>query len=723
MGLILVAAGTVQAQEARGAIPDLPSANLQVSWSDFKTLLQQLQPPPPPPIAPPPVPWSLNSTVFLADATTPNAVRIEAEYQVHVWAEGWNKIPLLGAEAALESALLDDKPSFLSVEKDQFVLLLDRPGAHVLKAVFHAPVATKEGIVSFGFPCARSSVSRMTLRLGIADAVVSAPAAADIRTQPSEGGMTADLVFRGGDKIDVSWRLPAKALPPKEPPRIACRQSTLDTVSERLIACTSLLQFDVLRGDTTQFTLRLPALVRVTQLEGAGTEWTTREEGDIQTIAVALNHAVTDHYEFTVAYECPIAESAASIALPHLEVLNMERQSAFLAVATRGPVETKAETPPTGVRRIDTNELPAALRMQSTDPILHAFVLDETAAPPALDLRRLEEVPVLVADIEQARYESVVTEQGLMLTRAAWVVRNNLKKFLRVNLGPDVEVWGATVSGREVRPARESADSPPGEMLLPLSKSNEAGRRVDSFPVELYYLRRLPMTHTWADTLVFETPKTDLTANRVAWEILLPAAQCVYRTFGDFMPVDQLSAMVAVPSTAVTLKQGVASVAAPGAPAETLRRLREGMERMPAQRAPAPPAQTGLAPATVEGIQPVRLELPRVGESHCFERMLVPEGTALKLTLQVYDARLTMVVHALLRLAAVLFGLLAARRLWRRFTRPVQANTATAFVVLAFAANAAGLSPAAFAGWTLLGAAIALAIRWRRGQSFVPVQS
>ncbi len=721
MGLILVLAAGVQAQQTAVTIPDLPSANLQVNWSDFKALLQQLQPPPPPPIAPPPVPWSLNSAVFLADATTPNAVRIEAEYHVHVWAEGWNKIPLLGAEAALESALLDDKPSFLSVEKDQFVLLLDHPGAHVLKVVFHVPLETKEGVASFGFPCAHSSVSRMTLRLGVAGAVVSAPAAADISTQPMDGGMSADLVLRGGDKIDVSWRLPAKALPPKEPPRIACRQSTLATVSERLIASRSLLQFDLLRGETTQFALRLPAEVRVTQLEGTGAEWSTREEADAQAVSVAVNHAVKDHYELTLSYECPIVESAASVALPPLDVLDMERQSAFLAVATRGPVETKADTLPAGVRRIDANELPAALRMQSVDPILHAFVLDGEAALPVLELRRLEEVPVLVAGIDQARYESVVTEQGLMLTRATWTVRNNLKKFLRVNLGPDVEVWGATVSGREVRPARESADSPPGEMLIPLSKSNEAGRRVDSFLVELCYLRHLPASSAWTGALSFETPKTDIAANRVAWEILLPASQRVFRTAGEFTPVDRLSPTATVSSAPVMLKQGVASVASPGTPVETLRRLREGMEKMPL---PKTPQQAVTAAATaVEGIQPVRLELPRVGESHCFERVLVPKDTVLRLSLRVYDAHLATLLRIVLRLVAVLFGLLATRRLWRRFTRITQANTAVAFVLLASALNAAGLPPAAVAGWVLLGAAIALALRWRSGQPLALIQT
>lgn len=716
--LVLLAAGTLYEPENRPIIPDLPSAHLELNWADLKSLLEQIQPAREESLtksAPPPIPWIINSVMFTADATAASTARVEAEYQFHLWAAEWSKIPLFGAEVALESATLDGNPTFPFTENGQFTLLLNEPGLHEFKAVFHVPLARKGEETVFEFPCARSSVSRMALHLGDSDVLVSAPTAASIRSSKTGNGKVTDMIFRGSDKITVSWKLPPKPAPPKETPLIACNKSTLATVSERLISCQSLLQFDVLRSDTREFRLRLPVNARVTSVAADAGEWTSQAAGDFQIVVLSLKQAVKNQYDMVVHYEVPIPESVISIVLPHLEVLDLTRQSGFLAVATRGPVETSVADLPTGIRQIDTNDLPAALRMQALDPILHAFSVTENAVPPVLNLRRLKEVSVQVAVIDEARYESVITDEGLMLTRAAYVVRNNLKKFLRVDLGPDVEVWSATVSGREVRPARENDDGASTAILIPLAKSNETGRRVNAFPVELYYFQRLPELTGWTETLSLTAPTTDITANYVTWEVLLPESQRVYHTLGDFTWVTHLPPVPHAPAPQNNRQQGTVSFATPGGSTETLHRLREGMEKnrnpnsAPVSVRPAP-----VVTPAVTSIQPVQMELPQVGNSHYFERHLVPENSVLRLELRTYNSQLASLLNMVRRAVALVFGFIVVSRLLKHFTPLAQVNTAVVFVLAAVAAHYLGMSFFAFTGWTLLGAIPSVILELRR---------
>ena len=94
---------------------------------------------------------------------------------------------------------------------------------------------------------------------------------------------------------------------------------------------------------------------------------------------------------------------------------------------------------------------------------------------------------VLVANVEEARYEALVTEDGKLLVRARFAVRNNQRAFLALKLPAQSVLWSAALAGRPVRPG-VSAD---GGYLLPLVKGR-AGEAAPTFAVELVYLQRTP---------------------------------------------------------------------------------------------------------------------------------------------------------------------------------------------------------------------------------------
>ena len=136
-------------------VPDLPSADIRLSWSDFRELLQLLQPPagkqaekP----APPPWPWAVTSAHYQLDATDGQSVRADVTFEVEVWADAWTTIPILGDAVALGSVQLDGKASVLRDESGWFTLLLNEPGHHQLEITFYARPVEKEGDVRLEMP-------------------------------------------------------------------------------------------------------------------------------------------------------------------------------------------------------------------------------------------------------------------------------------------------------------------------------------------------------------------------------------------------------------------------------------------------------------------------------------------------------------------------------------------------------------------------------------------
>jgi hypothetical protein len=115
---------------------------------------------------------------------------------------------------------------------------------------------------------------------------------------------------------------------------------------------------------------------------------------------------------------------------------------------------------------------------------------------------------VLVANVEEARYDALINEDGKLLVRARYAVRNNQRTFLAVSLPAQAVLWSAALEGRPVRPGVGAG----GSLLLPLRKGS-TNEEAPTFVVELLYLQRGPEWSEKGDAHV-ELPAVDLPVSR-----------------------------------------------------------------------------------------------------------------------------------------------------------------------------------------------------------------
>ena len=74
--------------------------------------------------------------------------------------------------------------------------------------------------------------------------------------------------------------------------------------------------------------------------------------------------------------------------------------------------------------------------LKTTNPILHAYRYVRADTPYRLGLKitRHRELAVQDATIEQARYHTLVTRDGVRVTTVNYTIRNSRKQFLRLQL-------------------------------------------------------------------------------------------------------------------------------------------------------------------------------------------------------------------------------------------------------------------------------------------------
>jgi hypothetical protein len=131
----------------------------------------------------------------------------------------------------------------------------------------------------------------------------------------------------------------------------------------------------------------------------------------------------------------------------------------------------------------------------------------------AVTIVRYTPQAVLIANVEEARYRALASDDGRLLIHARYAIRNNQRSFLKVSLPPGSTVWSAEVAGRPIRPGIAETDA----VLLPLEKGR-AGVEAPTFGVDLVYLQRID-AWTGQGQARIDLPALDLPVSRTGLEL------------------------------------------------------------------------------------------------------------------------------------------------------------------------------------------------------------
>ena len=153
-----------------------------------------------------------------------------------------------------------------------------------------------------------------------------------------------------------------------------------------------------------------------------------------------------------------------------------------------------------------------------------------------------------MANIEEARYQVLMSADGKELVQARYAVRNNQRNFVKVTLPAGATVWSVSLAGRPIRPGQ----SPDGSLLLPLEKSR-GGDDAPAFAVEILYLTKAPAWNDKGREKV-TLPALDLPISRTGLLLYYPPLFRVSAEPGTFHMQEYqnpVSAVLVPPSGAV----------------------------------------------------------------------------------------------------------------------------------------------------------------------------
>jgi hypothetical protein len=209
------------------------------------------------------------------------------------------------------------------------------------------------------------------------------------------------------------------------------------------------------------------------------------------------------------------------VDIPLLRLLNTERDEGGVAVEVLGAGEIKSQKAQ-GLEDADATDLGEMVASRQS-PALVAFRVKSGQAGAtrslSVNIARYDQQAVLMANIEEARYQILMSADGKQLVQARYAVRNNTRNFVKIALPPGATVWSASLAGRPVRPGQ----APDGSLLLPLEKSRFGSNsdEAPAFEIEILYLSKAP---AWGEkgSEKLTLPSLDLPISRTGLLLYYP---------------------------------------------------------------------------------------------------------------------------------------------------------------------------------------------------------
>jgi hypothetical protein len=292
---------------------------------------------------------------------------------------------------------------------------------------------------------------------------------------------------------------------------VRARVTEIVGLGEDTCQVVAAVRVEVLQGLARDVTISLPAGLVVNQVNGATV-------GDWDTTGGALRVRLLDpaatEISFVVQGEARVPREGV-VVVPLLRMPSAERETGGVAVDVIGAGEI-SERQVRGLEPADPSEL-GDLVANRESPSMIAFRLRPLPGTETRSLGvtvvRYTPQAVLIANVEEARYRALASEDGRLLVEARYAVRNNQRSFLKVTMPAGSTVWSAEVAGRPIRPGVAEKDA----VLLPLEKGR-AGEEAPTFVVALVYLQSIDVWHDKGRTRL-ELPAVDLPVSRTGLEL------------------------------------------------------------------------------------------------------------------------------------------------------------------------------------------------------------
>jgi len=666
---------------------ELKDEKVVLSRAQFRNLLERMKPFVGTPVHRP-AEWLPRKSSYRARLSK-GAVLVRAEIAVEVFPPtpgAYVNIPLFPGSVALRDVWLNDTPALIQVADGRFAVATNKAGALRITADF-ALRASGEQVQGVSFPIPRSPITTLDFDLPFASLDVEVPGAQQLEVFEKAGATRVSAVLSPTETVSLRWRKKIVEAAPG-PAKVYADTVTLISVEDDALRVSAEIALAVLQNTIPAVVLRVPDGYAVLEVRGVGVgDWREIRKSEAVYLEVPFDFPKKGNFSLTVTAEKLLPGASQAVDYTGFSVVEAVREKGYLGVELKGASEVVLASAK-GADSLDVSELPAGLIGRSAKPLIFGLKYLRPPYALVLEVKKREAVPVVSTVIDTASGVTLFTEDGKLVHRVVYSVRNTSKQFLEVALPEKAELWSVFVAGEPAKPRWGE-----GRVLIPLNRSREGASGLAAFDVEVVYYEKAARFGAFGRRGT-RFPVPDVIVSQALWSVYLPEGY-EYLHFGGSVEKERMASGL---RPLLGLKRRLASPAAAGRPGDEapavdkdwILREADEMKKEFSSNLALDKAQLAVQAenefkfnqrvqdiqagkvAVAAGILPLRVQIPTSGELYRFAKTLV-SGEALTLNLAFMSRGLQTGV-----IVAVLAGLVLALFVLSR-KRPKGAGRGTGF--------------------------------------------
>ncbi len=234
------------------------------------------------------------------------------------------------------------------------------------------------------------------------------------------------------------------------------------TINEAQVKVTANLQYLIENAGLKAFHVYLPLDAKAVRFSGEQVSDFLAVAGAVtnglQQWEVKLERRVIGQYLLQVTYQTLVPDQSPETILRGVEAADVNSQRGFVTVQSGGRLQVRVDAPPAALQPAEWQSIPRVLQkdLQAASANF-AWRLVDPSFQLALKLDRREAAKLLPARVNNITFNSVISDDGVMLTHVRLEMLPGDKRLLYLTLPKDAKFWFAFVNQNGVWPWRDQA--------------------------------------------------------------------------------------------------------------------------------------------------------------------------------------------------------------------------------------------------------------------------
>jgi len=494
----------------------LKDEKVVLTRGQFKRLLKQMKPPKDDGIQPP-ADFLLTRAAYRGRISG-NAAQFHAAYTIEIFERQRNQfihIPFFPVNVALKNARFDGDPALIVLAGNRHTLTTRETGRHKIDLDFSLKAAAEQGPGAVNFPIPLTAVTILELDIPFKNIDVEITNAQELEVSERENMTHVYALLSPSDAIHFRWRKRPQEIE-KGPAKVYAETLNLLSIEDAGLRVSSDISLSILRNTISTLNLLIPYGYNVLDVRGSGIQdWRELIQNGASYLEILFEYPQKGNFTLSLTAEKIFPGDTIAVDFSGFAVPDAVREKGFLGVELKsasGVTLSDLE----GLDKLDVSELPPSLINRSRKPLLLGFKYLRHPYSMVLDIKKHTELPVIGTVIDSASGVSLITEDGKLVHRIVYRVRNTSKQFLELELPEAAQIWSVFVGGEPAKPRLSGS-----EILIPLNRSASGAAGLEAFDVELIYFQRADR-FDWLGRGEARFPVPDIIISQMLWSVYLP---------------------------------------------------------------------------------------------------------------------------------------------------------------------------------------------------------